>query len=324
MSQSIDALIAEAQGRFKEGRPDLAQKTCRRILDLDPDNADALHMLGFADIQRGAVISGVDLIRRAIGAEGGNFIYHNSLAGALGSLGDFDEAAEHYAMAVDINPGYAEAWYNFANMERLRGNKEAAAEKFRRAAEAAPGFADAHNSLGTQLMELGRIDEAEKAYRRGVAAHPDDVGLLNNLAALAKVRGYVEESAEIYRRITGLAPDGAAGWRNLAAALKNLGHLGEALSSCLKALEIEHNEPATLDVLGDIRLAEGRVDDALETFDKAVKLAPDFAFARSHRGMVRLLKGDFEAGWEDYQWRLQTGVLPPLPGPLWGPDRLDG
>ena len=321
---SLAELIAEAQGRFKEGRPDLARKTCRRILDLDPDNADALHMLGIVDIQRGAMISGVDLMRRAIGAEGGNFIYHNSLAGALGSLGEFDEAAEHYAMAVGINPDYAEAWYNFANMERLRGNKEEAAEKFRRAVEAAPGFADAHNNLGSQLMELGRLDEAEKAYRQGVKSHPHDVGLLNNLAALAKVRGYFEESAEIYRRITGLAPGGADGWRNLAAALKNLGHMGEALSSCLKAMEINPNEPATLDVLGDIRLAEGRVDDALETFDKALKLDPDFAFARSHRGMVRLLKGDFENGWEDYQWRLRTGVLPTLPGPLWDGSALDG
>ena len=324
MSQSIDALIAEAQDRFREGRPGPARKTCRRILDLDPDNADALHMLGILDLQRGAMISGVDFIRRAIGAEGNNSIYHNSLAGALGSLGDFDEAVEHYAMAVGINPEYAEAWYNFANIERLRGNKEEAAEKFRRAVEAAPEFADAYNNLGTQLMELGRIDEAEKAYRQGVAAHGDDVGLLNNMAALAKVRGYFEESADIYRRITELAPGDAAGWRNLAAALKNLGLLGEALSSCLKAMEIEPNEPATLDVLGDIRLAEGRVDDALETFDKALGLAPDFAFARSHRGMVRLLKGDFGTGWEDYQWRLKTGVVAALPGPLWDGSALDG
>ena len=324
MSQSIDALIAEAQDRFKEGQPGLTRKTCHRILDLDPDNAEGLHMLGILDMQRGAMISGVDLIRRAIGADGGNSIYHNSLAGALGSLGEIDEAAEHYAMAVGIDPNYAAAWYNFALMERLRGDKEAAAEKFRRAVEAAPEFAAAHNSLGTQLMELGRMDEAEKAYRQGVAAHGDDVGILKNLAALAKVRGYFEESAEIYRRITGLAPGDAAGWRNLAAALKNLGLMGEALSSCLKAMEIEPNEPATLDVLGDIRLAEGRVDDALVMFDKALSLAPDFAFARSHRGMVRLLKGDFEAGWEDYQWRLRTGAVAALPGPPWDGSALDG
>ena len=209
-------------------------------------------------------------------------------------------------------------------MERLRGNKEAAAEKYRRAVEAEPGNAHAHNNLGTQLMELGRIDEAETAYRQGLAAHPDDLGLLGNLAALAKVRGYFEESAELYLRFTELAPAAATGWRNLAAALKNLGHLGEARSTCLKALEIEPNVPATLDVLGDIHLAEGRVDDALETFGKALDLDPDFAFARSHRGMVRLLKGDFEAGWEDYQWRLRTGVIPTLPGPLWNGSALGG
>ena len=324
MSQSIEDLIAEAEGRIREGRPGRARKTCLRILDLDAGNGEALHMLGILDIQRGAMISGEDLLRRAIGAEVGNFSFHNSLAGALASLGQLDEAAEHYAKSVDIKPDYAEAWYNLANMERLRGDKEAAALKFRRAVEAAPEFADAHSGLGTQLMELGRIDEAEKAYRHGVDAHPDDLSLLNNLAALAKVRGYGEESADLYRRVTGLAPAAAAGWRHLAAALKNLGVLGEALSACLKSLEIEPNDPATLDVLGDIRLAEGRVEDALETFAKALNLAPDFAFARSHRGMVRLLMGDLKAGWEDYQWRLKTGIAPALPGPPWDGAALDG
>ena len=281
-------------------------------------------MLGILDIQRGAMISGIDLIRRAIGAEGGNFSFHNSLAGALASLGQIDEAAIHYAVAVEIKPDFGEGWFNLANVDRLRGDKEAAAEKFRRAVEAAPESADAHSSLGTQLMELDRIDEAEKAYRQGVDAHPGDAGLLNNLAAMAKVRGYLEESADLYRRVTGLAPADAAGWRNLAAALKNLGHMNEALSSCKKSLKIEPNDPATHDVLGDIRLAEGRVDDALKSFDKALGLAPDFAYARSHRGMVRLLMGDFEAGWEDYQWRLKTGVTPTLASPLWDGSALEG
>ena len=171
MRQSIDALIAEAQGRFKEGRPGLARKTCRRILDVDQDNAEALHMLGILDIQRGAMISGVDLIRRAIAAEGDNFIYHNTLAGALSTLGELDEAASHYAMAVEIKPDFAEAWFNFANMERLRGNKEEAAEKFRRAVQASPGFADAYNNLGTQLMQLGRVDEAESILEEVMAMY---------------------------------------------------------------------------------------------------------------------------------------------------------
>jgi hypothetical protein len=64
-------------------------------------------------------------------------------------------------------------------------------------------------------------------------------------------------------------------------------------------------------VLGDLR----RFDEALADFDKALLLDPDSADQHWNRGLLRLLIGDFDGGWQDYEWRLRktdnTSLLRP-------------
>ena len=54
----------------------------------------------------------------------------------------------------------------------------------------------------------------------------------------------------------------------------------------------------------------GRIGDALDSYDAALRLDPRSHVAAFHRGLARLLEGDFERGWPDYEGRLLSDRHP--------------
>ena len=321
-------LIDEAFRLFNEGRMGRVRRVLGRVLEQDLDNADALHLLGIMDIQRGALLTGAELIAKAIEIDGENSSYHNNLAGAFSNMGRFEVAEEHFQRAVELKPDYADAYYNFGNLFRLQGRFDKALEKYRLAIEHAPGNALAYNNVATVLVELDRLDEAEQAYRDALELFPDDWSLHNNLGTLFKVQNRLEDAERAYRKVLDLNPDNQDGLRNLAATVKDLGDVEEGERLCLKALELNPGDAIAMDTLGNIYMAQGRVDDALERYASALDIIPDFAPIHGNRAMALLLKGDYEEGWEEYEWRWQSATYPAtkrdFPQPRWDGSPLDG
>ncbi len=67
----------------------------------------------------------------------------------------------------------------------------------------------------------------------------------------------------------------------------------------------------------------GRREEALASCERAIALKPDSPEAHFNKGACHLALGDYERGWEGYEWRWQTrhaAALPDFPGPLWRGD----
>ena len=64
-----------------------------------------------------------------------------------------------------------------------------------------------------------------------------------------------------------------------------------------------------------------RLPEALESYRRAVALRPDYALAHWNESLCRLLMGDFEGGWREYEWRREVREFAPqyhdFPRPLW-------
>ncbi len=79
--------------------------------------------------------------------------------------------------------------------------------------------------------------------------------------------------------------------------------------------------------LGTILSARGQVEDALAQYKIAIGLKPDYADAHWNRALVRLLLGDYQRGWADYEWRWQCKKafhLPAFSQPRWDGGALAG
>jgi tetratricopeptide (TPR) repeat protein len=79
---------------------------------------------------------------------------HFNLGNVLCALGRLEEAIDRFRMALDCDPQYAEAWNNLGIARARNGNLPGAVQAFRRALELVPSYDDAAGNLARTLDEL--------------------------------------------------------------------------------------------------------------------------------------------------------------------------
>ncbi len=89
---SLADMVRDAVALHKEGRLDEAAAVYEAALRMEPRNADALHLLGVIDHQRGDHERAVTRIRQALAIHGPRSNYFSNLGIALRSLGRTSEA----------------------------------------------------------------------------------------------------------------------------------------------------------------------------------------------------------------------------------------
>ncbi len=93
-----------------------------------------------------------------------------------------------------------------------------------------------------------------------------------------------------------------------------------------RAIAIKPDYPQPHNNLGNILRAQNRYAEAIGHFGQACAIKPEFGQAQWNEGAARLAIGDFETGWQKYEWRRSLGVVKPRgPQPLWlGGGELEG
>jgi hypothetical protein len=95
---------------------------------------------------------------------------------------------------------------------------------------------------------------------------------------------------------------------NLAMALGAAGKVEEAVNIAKTAVEMKSDYAEGFNTLGNLLADLGRYDDAAAAFGRAIQLRPDYAVAHWNLSLILLLRGDFEAGWAEHEWRRKTTV----------------
>ena len=79
---TISETLATAIEHHQAGRLETAQRIYRKILDLDPCQADATHLLGVLALQTGQYQQAIEYITKAIAFDGTRAIFHSNLGEA--------------------------------------------------------------------------------------------------------------------------------------------------------------------------------------------------------------------------------------------------
>jgi tetratricopeptide (TPR) repeat protein len=184
---TIPEAFAIAIQHHREGRLQAAEEIYRRILAAEPDQPDAIHLLGVIASQAGKHDLAVEQILRAIGLNGNVPAFHNNLGEAYRALRRVSEAVASFRRALELNEDMAEAHANLGHALWELGKLEEAIAHYYRALELAPSMAGVHSNLGNALKDQGKRDEALACYRRALELKPDLAEAHGNLGkALAE------------------------------------------------------------------------------------------------------------------------------------------
>lgn len=157
-------ILESALERHKAGQLEEAAALYREVLDGDPENADALHLMGVIMFDSGNRAAAIDLIQRALEIDPGIPSAFNNLAGILYKEGRLDEAGRLYLQAIQISPQFGEAWYNLGNIRQNQGRYDEALECYGRTLATAPNHAPAHWNRSLLWLLLGDYEKGWEEY----------------------------------------------------------------------------------------------------------------------------------------------------------------
>lgn len=214
---------------------------------------------------------------------------HDTLGLALARAGRYEEALPEYRRAIELSPGYSDAYNNMGrSLERLRRTEEAGAA-YRKAAEIDPENAEALNNVGAFLMRTGDLDGAEQWLRRAIELNPRRHEAQANLAAILATRGQLEEAAAHYRLAVGANPDFKEAWNALGELLETMGELPQAIAAYTRAVTIDSDYVRARNNLAVVLATTGQYDEALVEFELAHRSAPDDQEIAANLEMCRKL-----------------------------------
>jgi uncharacterized protein (TIGR02466 family) len=231
--QILQQAVALAQSR----RSAEAEQLCRNVIRAEPDNAEALHLLGSLRLNRGDAAAAVQLIEAAIRLRPAAALYHHNLGKALDMQGQADAAVAAHRRAVAARADNADFWEALAIAERDNKEMARAAESFRRALALVPGRVATLTRLGDLLQVTEDLPGAIACYRDAIARDGSYAPAHNNLGSALQLQGDFAGATAAHERALALAPKETKYWINLGVARFTLGETGaaqEAFEACLK------------------------------------------------------------------------------------------
>ena len=276
------------------GRLEEAERICKRILELQPNNADAMHMLGVIAFQIGGSKVAIQLIGKAILTGPVKESYFINLGEALRAEGKWQEAIDCYRRLLAVNPGYAVAHFTLGNVLGEVGEHEEAIDCYRRAIAIDADYSEAENNLGVACQALGRLNEALDSYRRVIAINAGHAEAHNNLGNVLADLGRLDEAAAGYRRAIEANPGYAEAHCNYGTLLADQVKLDEAAACYGQALRLNPNYVEAHNNLANVFCEQDRVEEAAAGYRRALDIDPDYLEARYNLGNVLTVQGRLE------------------------------
>ena len=304
----IERLFQEAQAFLQTGEAESAEAVCAGALDQYPDDVNLLCVS----------------------------------ARALLGLRRFDEANTRIENALSIHPEFARAYSVRGELLLAKGELPAAVEAFQQALKLDPKRQNTRLRLGQVLVYMGRAEEAlalkskiidssqdnkdiaeaaefekvekyskaEKLYRQILIRHPDNVSAMRLWARLGIRQNHQYADAEVLlQQAVKLAPDFSLAWADLCSVQFEQDKFDDAIKNAKRLIKLEPRGPDGHIWLAAALSGAGHHQDAVESYDKALEIAPAHGGALRGKGNACRTFGDQDGAIAAYRRSIEANPL---------------
>jgi tetratricopeptide (TPR) repeat protein len=286
------------------GRLQEAGRIYQSVLARNPNDSEALHLLGVVAHQLGQHQPAAQLMSRAIVIKPSPAYYAN-LAEVWRALGQLDTAVECCRTALALSPAHPEAANHLGLALMQQGKLAEAIEQFRAALMVRPNFAIVHTNLANALRTQGELESAIKHYRTAIECDPNLASAHDNLGQLLRKSQELPEALEHCRKAIELRPGFAAPHFNLGNVLIMVGNLDEARRHFVEALRLNPSFAEAHNNLGNVLIMVGNPDEARRHFVEALRLNPSLVMAHDNLGSLRVKLNDLKGAEESFRTSLR-------------------
>jgi tetratricopeptide (TPR) repeat protein len=207
--------------------------------------------------------------------------------------GQLAAAIEWLGRAVALAPGNPKAYSLRGVALRVTGKHDAALKDFDRVILLNPASVDAHFNRANALRSLRRYNESIEGYQAANKLDPARLDIMNNLAAAYAQLGEWQMATEVFEKLLQRqqTPDG---FYNLGFVKCELLHFEEALDCFESAIRLQPDYAEAYSSRGYALSRIGKHEEALRSCERAIALNPTLVDARINQGKVLAVMGQYE------------------------------
>lgn len=267
--------LRQAVEHLDAGRAPQAEILIRQVLQTEPENHQALNLLGVVALNSGHALQSIEFFLQAIQLHGADAEYYCNLGVARLNTNGADEGEAALQTALKLKPGHPMANFNMGLRDLQSGRFEDALKRLSKAAKKMPHNLTAQNALGVAHSKCGKSAKAVQLFRSVLKAQPNHREAELNLAGALMEMGKMDEAIALYNGLIEKYPDQAQLYFNLGVALRKAGRSFDAIDAYAQALVLEPQFTDAHVNLSTIYSGQGNQDAALDHLKTACALRPD-------------------------------------------------
>ncbi len=167
---SLKDSLQEAMQHQLAGRFAAAEGIYQTLLKENPEQPDALHLLGLIRMEQEQDDEAVALMEQALALFPRASHFHHNIAGLYRRMGRLEEAEAEFREAIRLKPDYGEAYQGLAEMVKFQSDDPlipSIDEQLKREDLSQTIRSYFHFAAGKALDDIGRYQDAFKHYRMG-------------------------------------------------------------------------------------------------------------------------------------------------------------
>jgi tetratricopeptide (TPR) repeat protein len=301
-----DDAIGNAVAALQRGELATAESILRTELQHQPDDVTAQGVLGVVLDQEKKFSQADTVYRRALAASPKSASLMNNFGNHLVATGQLTEARKIFLEVLALNPGRINANVQLATIAlRQKAPSEALRylDKLPGEAQQLPSVA---SLMGVAFSSTKQYSKAEACFERVVNAQPDNFQALYDLGLAASHAGHKERARAVLEKALEQQPGNVDVQYDLAAVNAELKNKDVALEMLARAAQQAPERADIQALIAHISADLGYFGDAVEAWERYMKLAPNDDSGRREHGFAEAALGEKpDAGLADLKWFVQ-------------------
>lgn len=216
------------------------------------------------------------------------------------SRDDYTRAAASFEKATDIDPNYAEAWYQAGYCYGVLGRHQDSLRASRQAARLRPEWAPVWVNIGASSYATAQYKDAVDAYKTALRLDEKNADAQYSLGLTFNKLGRSDEEVLAYRRAIEIKPDHANALLGLGTALFKQKRYADS-AAAFDTLRAYKPDAKTYNSLGESLFEAGKTDESVDAFNSALGYNPDFEKARFNLGRAYIKLGNRDMAQVQYE-----------------------
>lgn len=219
--------------------------------------------------------------------------------------GDAQKALNKYQFILDVQPNHADTLHCFGVLKHQAGESEEAIKLISKAIKNNNKNGWYYNNIVDPYLIVGELKQAEKAARKAIQLMKNTSNPYNQLGLVYKKSNRLPQAISAFRKAISINPEDHSAHNNLGDSLRLTGELDKALTHLEKAAALMPDFQNAYTNLGLLHYDQLKIRESIKAFRKALLIRPDHVNAHFNLSLSLLVRGNFQDGWPEYEWRKQ-------------------